>query len=198
MFHVNRASVLLQDQHYRRTDQTELSVEPLHLEVPLAAQTMVSDPMVHQLQTVHLSCNETHTVSIQTKARFHMTIGSPYETHTSFRRSIGCFQIDFRAYGTFHANHAPTLHQDQHYLQTECPLEPLYLRVPSRASKIYLSCTKTNTISKEIEVRFYMIHVIQEFHRVPPNRFLSICYVPCNSCTYHASRLALSPNRAST
>jgi len=57
----------------------------------------------------------------------------------SSRSSIGCIQINFRAYGTFHANHAPILHQDKHYLQmdqTELPLGPLNLGVPSGASKI--------------------------------------------------------------
>ena len=41
-----------------------------------------------------------------------------------------------------------------------------------------------------------MTHVIKEFHWVRPNWFLSIWYVPCKSCTYLASRLALSPNRS--
>jgi hypothetical protein len=42
-----------------------------------------------------------------------------YIWHMTSRSSIRCVQIDFRAYGTFHANHAPILHQDQHYLQTD-------------------------------------------------------------------------------
>ena len=122
-----------------------------------------------------------------------------------------CVQIDFQAFGMFHANRAPILHQDKNYLQkdrTKIPLEPLHQGVPSCASKIvsqpmvhqaqtvYLSCTETNTISKETEVRFYMTHVIQEFYWVLPNIFRSIWYVPCNSCTYLASRLALSPNKS--
>ena len=121
-----------------------------------------------------------------------------------------CVQIDFQVFGMFHANRARILHQDQHYLQTdltEHPLEPLHLGVPTSASKmdsqttvhsvqtVHLSCTETNTISKETEVRFYMTHVIQEFYWVLPNIFLSIWYVRCNSCTYLALRLALSPNR---
>ena len=50
-----------------------------------------------------------------------------------------CVQIDFQAFGMVHANRAPILHQDQHYLQidrTEHPLEPLHLRVPTSASKM--------------------------------------------------------------
>ena len=64
----------------------------------------------------------------------------------------------------FYANRATILHQDQHYLQIdriELPLEPLQLGVPSSASKMvsqsmvhptqtmHLSCTETNTISKQ-------------------------------------------------
>ena len=39
----------------------------------------------------------------------------------------------------FLANHAPILHQDEHYLQTdqtELPLEPLHLGVQTGASKM--------------------------------------------------------------
>jgi hypothetical protein len=95
--------------------------------------------------------------------------------HTSPRSSIGCVQIDFRAYGTFDANRAPILYQDEHNLQTnrdELPFYPRHLGVPSGVSKMIsepmvrlaqimqLLCTETNTISKRIEMRFYMTHVI--------------------------------------
>jgi hypothetical protein len=33
---------------------------------------------------------------------------------------------------------------------------------------VLLSCTDTNTISKQTEMRFHMTHVTQEFHRVRP------------------------------
>ena len=54
--------------------------------------------------------------------------------------SIGCVQIDFWAYGMFHENHAPILHQYLHYLQTdqtELSLESLDLGVPLAASKMF-------------------------------------------------------------
>jgi hypothetical protein len=66
---------------------------------------------------------------------------------------------------------------------------------------MHISCTETNTVSKETKARFHMTHVIKEFHWVHPHWFPSIWYVPCKPCTYLASRLALSPNisnRAST
>ena len=76
-----------------------------------------------------------------------------------------------------------------HYLQTdlnELSLEPRHLGVPSGASKtiskpmtrlmqtVKLSCTDTNTISKQKEVRFHMTHVTYEFHRVRPKRCLRL------------------------
>jgi hypothetical protein len=74
----------------------------------------------------------------------------------------------------FRANRAPILHQDEHYLKTdrsEHPLEPHHIGVPSSASErifepmvrlaqtVHLSCTDTNTVSKQIETRFHMTHV---------------------------------------
>jgi hypothetical protein len=88
----------------------------------------------------------------------------------------------------------------------ELPFEPRHLGVPSGVSKIiskpvvrltqtmHLSCTQTNTISKMIEMRFYMTHVTLEFHRVHPNRFLRIWYVCCKLWIYLAPILTLSPN----
>jgi hypothetical protein len=91
--------------------------------------------------------------------------------------------------------------------QNELPLEPRDLGVPSDASKmiskpmvhlaqtVYLSCTDTNTISKQTERRFHRTHIIEEFHRPCPKRFLSLWYFRRKPCTYLASKLALSPNR---
>jgi hypothetical protein len=56
-----------------------------------------------------------------------------------------------------------------------------------------LSCTDTNTVSKQKE-RFHLTHVTYEFHRVHPKRFSSLWYIRRKPCTYLASRLALSLN----
>jgi hypothetical protein len=53
----------------------------------MGASKMIYEPMVHSVQTVHLYCTETNTVSKQTEARFHMT--------HSRSSSIGCIQDDF-------------------------------------------------------------------------------------------------------
>jgi hypothetical protein len=49
------------------------SLEPCHLGVLSAASKIISEPMVHLAQTMHLSCTDTNTVSKRTKTRFHMT-----------------------------------------------------------------------------------------------------------------------------
>ena len=84
------------------------------------------------------------------------------------------YQKGFPAYGTFDANRAPILRQDWHYLQTdrnELPLEPCNLVLTLGASKtiyepmeclaqtMHLSCTDTNTVSKQEEERFHMTHL---------------------------------------
>jgi hypothetical protein len=90
--------------------------------------------------------------------------------------------------------------------QTELPLEPRHLGVPSSVSKtismpmvcsvqtVHLSCSDTNIVSKWTKMRFHTAHVTYEYHRVHLNLFMSLLYVQCKPCTYLASRLALSPN----
>jgi hypothetical protein len=59
-------------------------------------------------------------------------------------------------------------------------LEPCQLGVPSGLFKmisepvvclaliVHLSCTDTKTVSKQTDMRFHMMHVIYQFHRVRP------------------------------
>ena len=82
-----------------------------------------------------------------------------------------------------------------------CPKRRNELPMVRLAQTMHLSCSDTNTISKQKEERFHMTHVTYEFHRVHPKQLLSLWNVRCKPCSYLASRLALSPNgpkRAST
>ena len=63
------ASRLASSPHARN----ELPLEALHVGVPSGASKTISDPMVRLVQTVHLSCTDTNTVSKQTKTRCHPT-----------------------------------------------------------------------------------------------------------------------------
>jgi hypothetical protein len=68
------------------------------------------------------------------------------------------------------------------------------------AQAVHLSCSDTNTLNG-LTMRFHLTHLTLEFYRVCPKWFLSLWYVRHKSCTYLASRLALSlngSNQAST
>jgi hypothetical protein len=54
-------------------DRNELPPDPRHLGVPLGVHKMISMPVVHSAQIVHLSCVEINTISKQTKTSFHLT-----------------------------------------------------------------------------------------------------------------------------
>jgi hypothetical protein len=54
-------------------ERSEISHDPYHLEVPLGVSKMISKLMVHLAQTVHLTCTNANTVSIEKEVRFHMT-----------------------------------------------------------------------------------------------------------------------------
>jgi hypothetical protein len=133
--------------------------------VSSGASKILSEPIEHSAETVHLYSTDTSNVSKQTEKRFHMT-HSP-------RSFIGCVQQDFRADATFDTNRAPLLRQDYHYLQTDSnklPLEPRHLGVSLGASKmiskpivclvqtVHLYCTDTNTVSNRTETKFQITH----------------------------------------
>jgi hypothetical protein len=125
------------------------------------------------------------------------------------RRSIGCDQQRFLS-----------IWYDQRKLCTyivsrlaltpngwnEHPLAPHHLGVPSDVSKtiselmvrltqtVHLSCTETNTIFKQTEMRFHMAHITYVFYRVCPKWFMSLWYVWRRPCSYLALTLTLSPN----
>jgi hypothetical protein len=52
-------------------DRSEHPLERRHLGVPSGASKMISEPMVHLVQTVHLSCIKISTISKQTEVSIH-------------------------------------------------------------------------------------------------------------------------------
>ena len=138
---------------------------------------MISEPMVHVAQTVHVSCTDAN-ISLNGPKRDCTRPTSP-------RSSIGCVQNDFRANGTFAANRAHRLRQDYHFHQTdqnEMLVDPHHLGVPPGVSKtlyepmvrlaqtVHLSCTNANTVSKRIETRFHMTHDFRAYDMFGANR----------------------------
>jgi hypothetical protein len=51
--------------------QNKLPFHPRHLGGPSGVAKKISMPMVHSMQTVHLSCTEINAVSKRTEASFH-------------------------------------------------------------------------------------------------------------------------------
>jgi hypothetical protein len=47
--------------------------DPRHLGVPSSVSKMICEPMVHLMQTEHLSCTDANTVSKHIETRFYMT-----------------------------------------------------------------------------------------------------------------------------
>jgi hypothetical protein len=54
-------------------DRNELPLDTRDLGVPLGVPTMISIPVVHLAQTVHLSSAEINTISKWTETSFHLT-----------------------------------------------------------------------------------------------------------------------------
>jgi hypothetical protein len=181
---------------------------PRHLVVPSGAYKPIFEPLVRRLKPctylalgLALSPNEPNRASTWA---------------SSPRSTIGCVRNDFWAYCTFGANRTPIMHRHYHCLQADqnkIPHDPHHLGVPSGASKmifeptvrsthdVQLSWVKVSTIFKQTESSFHLSLITLEYHWFHPERFLSLWYVWCKSCTYLASKLALSPNklnRAST
>jgi hypothetical protein len=143
-----------------------LPLVPRHLVVPLIAFKMISTPTVCSVQTMHLTCTNTNTVSKRTKMRFHMTHVT-YEFQRVrpklfmslwFIQCKPCTYLASRlALSPNGPNRAPP---DPHQLgvslgASKMIYEPMVCLTPTE----HLSCTDANTVSKPIEMRFHMTHV---------------------------------------
>jgi hypothetical protein len=163
MFSTNHAPILHWHHHYLQMVQNEILHDPHHLGVPLGASKMISEPLVHSAQTMHLSCVKISTISNK------LNQASTWSSST--RSTIRCVRNDFRAYGMFRTNHAPTSNRQQHYLQMDqivIPHDPRHLGLPSGACKMIfwacgtfsanraLSYVKISTISKWTESSIHL------------------------------------------
>jgi hypothetical protein len=165
-FGANRAPIFNQDYHYLQTNQNELPFEPRHLGVSSGKSKMISEPMVHLTQSVHVSCTETNIVSKWTEMSFHLRLVSQ-KYHLVHPKQFLSLWYVWRKPCTYHAPKLTLSPKDR----MEILHDPCHLGVPSGASKmiyeamvrlvqtVYLSWTETNTISKWTETRFYMAHV---------------------------------------
>jgi hypothetical protein len=56
-----------------QTDQYDLLYDPCHLGVPSGVPKMISEPVTHSAQSVHLSSIEIGTTLIETEMSLHLT-----------------------------------------------------------------------------------------------------------------------------
>jgi hypothetical protein len=85
--------------------QNEFPHDPHHVGVPFGVPKMISVPMVHSAQTVHLSSAEINTLQMD-----HNMF--PFDPRHVGVPSGVPKMIFFHAHGTFAANRAPILHRD--------------------------------------------------------------------------------------
>jgi hypothetical protein len=147
-------------------NRNELPFDPRHPGVPSGVSEMISKMMARLAQTVHLSCTQTNTISKRIETRFCMT----HVTSEFHRVRPNRFLRLWYVWCKLRIYLAPILTLSPNG-PNKLPFEPRHLGVPSGASKtvseamvhlpqtVYLSYTKTNTISKRIETRFYLTHV---------------------------------------
>jgi hypothetical protein len=164
--------------------------------------------MVRLAQTVHLSCTDTNTVSKRTETRFQMT-HITYEFHQVRPKwhlilwYVQCKPCTYLVSGLVICPNGPNrdfIWASSPRTTIRCAKNDFWALVCLMQTE-HLSCTDTNTVSKQIETRFHLTHITEEFHRVHLKRFPNLWYVWCKSCTYLALKLTLSPNgpnRAST
>jgi hypothetical protein len=157
--------------------------------------------MVCSVQTVHLSCTNTNTITKRTKTRFH-TMHVTFEFHRVRPKLfmslwfVPCKPCTYLASMLALYPNGPN----------RAPPVPRRRGVPSGVSKIIYEpmgrltqtehqfSTDASTVSKQIETRFHMTHITSEFQQVPPILYPSLRYVRRKPCTKLASRVALSPN----
>jgi hypothetical protein len=65
VFGTNHAPILRWDYHYLQMDRNEFPLDPLHLGAPSGVPKMIYMPVVHSVQTMHLSYTEINTLTKQ-------------------------------------------------------------------------------------------------------------------------------------
>jgi hypothetical protein len=149
-------------------DRNEIPYDPCHLGVPIGASKTIFEPMVRSVQTAHLSCTDSNSVSKRTEMRFHMTHVT-YEFHSVHPKqflSLWCIRCKLRTYLALWLalslspngpKRASTLASSSR--STVGCIQKDFWASGSLAQTVQLSCTDTNTISKRTEIRFHMTHV---------------------------------------
>jgi hypothetical protein len=129
-------------------DQNELPLDQRHIEVPSGVPKKITMPVVHLVQTVHLSCTEANTISKRTETSFHLTNVS-YKYHRVCLKRFPCLWYIRRKPCTYLCADTNTNINGPN----ELPLDQCHLEVPSgvpdkismpvvhSAQVVHLSCS---------------------------------------------------------
>jgi hypothetical protein len=160
-FSANHAPIVYQDKRFLQMDRIKHPVEPPHHGVPSGASKMISEPMVCLVQTVHLSYIDLQCLQIEQNEIPHdpRHLGVPSGASKMIFLSLWYVWPKLCTYLVLILALSPN---------GLYPRDPRHLGIASSSSKkifellvrlaqsIHLSCTNTNTISKQTESRFHM------------------------------------------
>jgi hypothetical protein len=151
MFSTNRAPIMHRDQHCLQTNLIELPFHPCHLGVPSGASKIIFMPMVHLVQTVHLSCVKINTIPRWTKRIIHFTHVTKeiYPCAYLSQRLTLCPNGPKRA-STWLTSPRST---------SRCAWHDFHARGTHSAQTVHVSCVKIKTIPKRIETSFLWTNI---------------------------------------
>jgi hypothetical protein len=150
--------------------------------------------MVCSVQTVHLSCVKISTISkwIEVSFRLSLITLEYHWVHLNWFMSLWyvrrklCTDLAIRLALSPNGPKWASTWASSSSNFIGC-IQNNFLAYGTFVEPVHLSCTYTNTVSKQTEIRF-------EFHPVRPKQFLSLWYVWHKPCNYLAPTLTLSPN----
>jgi hypothetical protein len=137
-------------------DQNEHALKPRHLGVPLGTSKMISEPMARLTQIEHISCTDTNTVSKRIQIKFHMTHVTEEFHLVDLKHFLSLWYVRYKPCTYLKSRLALSPNR-----LTRASTDPHHLKVLLGAFKIisesmvclaqtvHLSCTDTNTISKQ-------------------------------------------------
>jgi hypothetical protein len=158
-------------------DRSKLPLKPCHVGVPSGVSKMIYQPMVHSVQTKHVSCDKINTISKRTETGFlltHVTKGVPSSAPKTFSEPISRSVQNNEPITRSVQNSVPILHRGKHCLQidpNELPLDPHHEGVSLGVSKMisehmvrsaqtkHLSCVEINTVPKWTDTSVHLTRV---------------------------------------
>jgi hypothetical protein len=147
-------------------DWHEILHDPRHLGVPLGASKKISKLMVRSAQTVHLSWIMISTISKRTKMCFHLSLVT-LEYHPVYPKQFmrlwyiwfkPCTYLALKQTLSPNGPKQASIWASSPRCTIRCIQNKFWAHSRFGANRA-LSCTKTNTISKRIKMRFYMTHL---------------------------------------